>query len=90
MLRIHRKLDSETLHLPELKPLIGQTVEITVEEQPVSLTTRGLADVIDEIRRRQHARAFQGRSAEEIEAVRQEGEAEYEQRMQALHSAGGG
>jgi|ERR1022692_4327251 hypothetical protein len=33
MLRIHRKLDSETLHLPELKPLIGRTVEITVEEQ---------------------------------------------------------
>ena len=30
MFRIHRKLDSETLHLPELKPLIGRTVEITV------------------------------------------------------------
>jgi hypothetical protein len=33
MLRLRRKLDSETLHLPELKPLIGRTVEITVEEQ---------------------------------------------------------
>jgi len=34
MLRIHHKLDSETLHLPELKPLIGRTVEITVKEKP--------------------------------------------------------
>src|SRR5580700_6901533 len=34
MVRIKRKLDSETLYLPELKALIGQTVEITVEEQP--------------------------------------------------------
>jgi hypothetical protein len=28
MLRIRRKLDSETLHLPELKPLIGRTVDV--------------------------------------------------------------
>jgi hypothetical protein len=33
MIKLRRKLDSETLHLPELKPLIGRTVEITVEEQ---------------------------------------------------------
>jgi hypothetical protein len=33
MVRVHRKIDSETLHLPELKPLIGRTVEITVEEK---------------------------------------------------------
>jgi hypothetical protein len=26
--RIRRKLESETLHLPELKPLIGKNVEI--------------------------------------------------------------
>lgn len=30
--RIRKKLESETLDLPELKPLIGKTVEITVEE----------------------------------------------------------
>jgi hypothetical protein len=30
--RIRRKLDSETLHLPELKPLLGKTVEIIVLE----------------------------------------------------------
>jgi hypothetical protein len=33
MIHIHRKLDSDTLHLPELKPLIGKTVEITVDEE---------------------------------------------------------
>jgi len=33
-LHIHTKIESETLHLPELKPLIGKIVEITV--QPVS------------------------------------------------------
>ncbi len=32
--RIRRKLESETLHLPELKPLIGKNVEIIVEERP--------------------------------------------------------
>jgi hypothetical protein len=29
-IRIRKKLDSETLSLPELRPLIGQTVEIIV------------------------------------------------------------
>ncbi|HEX4592105.1 MAG TPA: hypothetical protein VH120_19385 [Gemmataceae bacterium] len=33
-IRIHRTLDSDTLHLPELKPLIGKAVEITVTEAP--------------------------------------------------------
>ncbi len=33
-IRIRKKLDSETLHLPELRPLIGRTVEIVVAEQP--------------------------------------------------------
>ncbi len=32
-IRIRKKLDSETLNLPELRPLLGRTVEITVEEQ---------------------------------------------------------
>lgn len=32
-LRIHRHVDSETLHLPELRPLIGKDVEIIVQEQ---------------------------------------------------------
>ncbi len=29
-IRIRKKLDSETLNLPELRPLLGQTVEIIV------------------------------------------------------------
>lgn len=33
-IRLRKRLDSDTLHLPELRPLIGKTVEITVEEQP--------------------------------------------------------
>lgn len=40
-LRIHRKLDSSTLDLPELKPLIGKTVEITVRERPGVTITPG-------------------------------------------------
>ena len=34
--RIHRHLDSETLHVPELRPMIGKDVEIIVREQPQS------------------------------------------------------
>ena len=33
MVRIRRKVDLETLHLPELRPWIGRTVEITIEER---------------------------------------------------------
>jgi hypothetical protein len=32
VVRIHRKLDSETLHLPEIKPFLGRMVEISVRE----------------------------------------------------------
>jgi hypothetical protein len=34
VIHIHRRIDSETLHLPELRPLIGKTVQIVVTEQP--------------------------------------------------------
>jgi hypothetical protein len=44
MVRIRRKLDSETLHLPELKPLIGKTVEIIIKEAMVPDITRGTGD----------------------------------------------
>lgn len=47
---------------------------------------RGLAEVIDEIRQSQQARGFLGRTGEEIDAGRREGEAEYEGSMQALRS----
>jgi hypothetical protein len=36
-IRIHKTIESEILHLPELKPLVGRAVEIIVlEEEPVS------------------------------------------------------
>ena len=33
-IRIRKHIDSETLHLPELKPLVGRTVEITLSADP--------------------------------------------------------
>ena len=33
MIHLHQKLDSETLYIPELKPMIGKTVEIIVREE---------------------------------------------------------
>jgi hypothetical protein len=32
IIRIRKTLDSDTLHVPELRPYIGRTVEIVVEE----------------------------------------------------------
>ena len=32
-IRIKRHLDSETLHIPELRPLLGKDVEIVVREE---------------------------------------------------------
>ena len=73
-----------TLKLDQPSNLPPGPVVVTV--QPVTApSTRGLVDVIDEIHKGQQARGYQGRSAEEIDAVRQEGEAEYEQRMQSAN-----
>lgn len=43
-MRIRRKLDSETLHLPELKPLIGKNVEIIVLDDSAATITPGTGD----------------------------------------------
>jgi hypothetical protein len=43
-IRIRRKLESETLHLPELKPLIGKNVEIIVLEAPTPAIAPGTGD----------------------------------------------
>jgi hypothetical protein len=44
-IRIRKQLNSETLHLPELRPLLGRTVEIIVlEEGPMPLITPGTGD----------------------------------------------
>lgn len=39
--RIRRNLDSETLPLPEFKPLIGKNVEIIVQEEEASAISPG-------------------------------------------------
>ncbi len=37
-IRIRKKIDSETIHIPELRPMIGHEVEIIVlEDRPSSL-----------------------------------------------------
>jgi hypothetical protein len=43
-LRIRRKLDSETLHLPELKPLIGKNVEIIILDETGPAVVPGSGD----------------------------------------------
>ena len=35
-IRIRKTIDSDTLHLPELGPFIGHTVEIVIEDQPAA------------------------------------------------------
>ena len=42
--RIRRRLESDTLHLPELKPLIGKAVEIIVLEEAAPAITPGTGD----------------------------------------------
>jgi len=37
-IRVRKKIDSDTLHLPELAPFIGRTVDIVIEDQPTAGT----------------------------------------------------
>lgn len=39
-IRIRKTIESETLHMPELRPFIGQMVEITVEGPPLDPAER--------------------------------------------------
>jgi hypothetical protein len=76
-----------TLQLDE-KPNLSPG-RVTVILQPAQARTpgkRGLADVIDDIRKGQQTRGFQGRSPEEIAEGLREGEDEYDMRVQALLS----
>lgn len=76
-----------TLELDEKPNLPPGRVKVILQPAQVgSCPQRGLADVIDEISRGQRTRGFPGRSAEQIDAGLQEGEDEYEQRMQGLRS----
>lgn len=44
IIRVRRKLESDTLHLPELKPLIGQEVEIVVRRTEEPAVVPGTGD----------------------------------------------
>jgi hypothetical protein len=35
-IRIRKRIDSDTLHLPELAPFLGHTVDIVIEDQPAT------------------------------------------------------
>lgn len=43
-IRIQKRIESETLHLPELRPLIGREVEIIVHEAERAPDIRGSGD----------------------------------------------
>ncbi|HEX5272738.1 MAG TPA: hypothetical protein VFW33_19710 [Gemmataceae bacterium] len=76
-----------TLELDQKPALPPGRVNVIVQPVPAGVPKqRRLVDVIDEIQRRQQARGFQGRGAEEIEAGLREGEEEYERKMQAAHA----
>jgi hypothetical protein len=48
VIRVQRQIDSETLHLPELKPLLGKTVEITIrEEYSAAISEKNWQPLID-------------------------------------------
>jgi hypothetical protein len=40
VIRLHKHLESETLYLPELKPLMGKNVEIIVREETPTVPGR--------------------------------------------------
>lgn len=67
-IRIHKVVDSETLHLPELKPLIGKTVEIIVlEETPAPVPLLETMETFLAL-----APQEQPLDAKELEAMRQD------------------
>lgn len=41
---IHRKVDSETLYLPEIRPFIGKIVEIIIREDPSASLASATSD----------------------------------------------
>lgn len=70
-IRITTKLESDTLSLPELRPLVGKTVEIQITEQGRPLT---LDDLIDHEYHAQLEAEFEndpdpGPTLEEVRAI---------------------
>jgi hypothetical protein len=76
-----------TLQLDQKPNVAPGRVKVILQPAQVSAARQGgLVDTIDEIHRGQQARGFSGRSAEEIDAGRRQGEAEYEEKIQLLRS----
>ena len=82
-----------TLELDQAPSAVPGRVQVTVKPLVSPPTRRrGLVDVIDEIRRDQLARGYQGRSPEEMaadEAERKAEEDDYDQRMEELSGSHG-
>jgi hypothetical protein len=55
-IHIHKKLDSDTLHLPELKSWLGKTVEIIIKEETVLDFAPGTDDWVEAQRAAQELR----------------------------------
>ena len=79
-----------TLELDEKPNLAPGRVQVIVQPLPQAAPRkRGLAEVIDEIRRAQSARGYTGLTKEEMEAeeaARRAEEEDYDQRMHGLWS----
>jgi hypothetical protein len=43
-IRIRKRLDSETLHLPELRPMLGREVEIIVQDAVETEPTKDISE----------------------------------------------
>jgi hypothetical protein len=58
-IRIRKTLDSDTLHVPELRPYIGRTVEIVVEDSAPdrAVAAARMPAILDEIARTRYSLA---------------------------------
>jgi hypothetical protein len=76
-----------TLELDEVPKLPPGRVQVTVAPLAAAPARRGLVEVMDEIRRRQRARGYRGRTLEEMqaeEAARRQEDEDYDRRYEEL------
>jgi hypothetical protein len=76
-----------TLELDQKPNLPPGRVQVVLQPLPPPPATRGLVEVMDEIRQSQRARGYQGRTSEEMqaeEAARREEDEDYERRWEQL------
>src|SRR5436853_428415 len=76
-----------TLELDQTPNLSPGRVQVIVKPLPAPAGRRGLVEVMDEIRQRQRARGYQGRTLAEMQAAetaRQEEDEDYERRCERL------